>query len=296
MDVKPTFTLGESIENRLNAQKMDVSANFLNGVETSPYNPKNIGAQAEAQWDQVTGQVTQSWQNLENNWDATIDAWENVNLKKEIFDKIWDYIKNDIEAYAQYKLDEFIQETASLTVWGAERVVYWTAYYTKQKIDEAIEALYKDTNKENEQKQQDAEKASMQEKIQNTLAKAQDIKKIVVDVTATTYLAVEEITSVMSAGPEYIVSNTNKLYDKTVTPLKKELDNLTFKGIQEARKYVDKGAEAMGKWLADKTAKAVQKATSYVINKAKQAKATAKSAAAAAEKWAENQLKSKTGA
>ena len=295
MDIKPTFTLGEALENELNARKMDVSTNFLNGVDTSPYNPKNIGAQAQTQLNMVAGQAQQGWNNITNNWNNMNAAWSNVNLKDELFGKIWDYIESDIEAYMNYKIDEFIAQTAALAVFGVERITYWTAHYTADAIKEAVENFYSDPNVKQEQAQMDEEKAAMQQKVQDTLAKAQEIKKLVVDTTSTAYSAVEEITSVLSAGPDYIVTNVNKLYDKTVTPLKAQLDQLTKKGIDEAKKGVDKGAEAVGKWMADKSAKAIQKVTAALLTAANVIKAKAKSIAKAALQWAINLAKSLAG-
>lgn len=296
MEIKPTFTLGESLENELNMRKLDVSSNFMNGIDTSPYNPKNIVGQAQGQINALAGQAQQGYQNIAGNVNNTISTWGNADLKKELFGKIWDYIESDIESYMNYKIDEFIAQTGALVAFGAERIIYWTGLYTGEAIQKAVQDFYKDSNEEGESQQIDNEKAEMQKQVQDTLAKAQEIKQLVVNTSSTIYSSVEEITSVLSAGPEYIVNNVNKVYDKAVTPLKAQLDQMTKKGVEEAKKAVDKGAEAVGKWMAKKSAKAIQKVTGALLTMANVVKAKAKSFAKAALNWAINLAKSLAGA
>lgn len=296
MEIKPTFTLGESLENELNMRKLDVSSNFMNGIDTSPYNPKNIVGQAQGQINAFAGQAQQGYQNIAGNVNNTISTWGNADLKKELFGKIWDYIESDIESYMNYKVDEFIAQTSALVAFGAERIIYWTSLYTGEAIQKAVQDFYKDSNEEGESQQIDNEKAEMQKQVQDTLAKAQEIKQLVVNTSSTIYSSVEEITSVLSAGPEYIVNNVNKVYDKAVTPLKAQLDQMTKKGVEEAKKAVDKGAEAVGKWMAKKSAKAIQKVTGALLTMANVVKAKAKSFAKAALNWAINLAKSLAGA
>jgi hypothetical protein len=296
MEIKPTFTLGESLENELNMRKLDVSSNFMNGIDTSPYNPKNIVGQAQGQINALAGQAQQGYQNIAGNVNNMISTWGNADLKKELFGKIWDYIESDIESYMNYKIDEFIAQTSALVAFGAERIIYWTGLYTGEAIQKAVQDFYKDSNEEGESQQIDNEKAEMQKQVQDTLAKAQEIKQLVVNTSSTIYSSVEEITSVLSAGPEYIVNNVNKVYDKAVTPLKAQLDQMTKKGVEEAKKAVDKGAEAVGKWMAKKSAKAIQKVTGALLTMANVVKAKAKSFAKAALNWAINLAKSLAGA
>lgn len=296
MEIKPTFTLGESLENELNMRKLDVSSNFMNGIDTSPYNPKNIVGQAQGQINALAGQAQQGYQNISGNVNNMISTWGNADLKKELFGKIWDYIESDIESYMNYKIDEFIAQTGALVAFGAERIIYWTGLYTGEAIQKAVQDFYKDSNEEGESQQIDNEKAEMQKQVQDTLAKAQEIKQLVVNTSSTIYSSVEEITSVLSAGPEYIVNNVNKVYDKAVTPLKAQLDQMTKKGVEEAKKAVDKGAEAVGKWMAKKSAKAIQKVTGALLTMANVVKAKAKSFAKAALNWAINLAKSLAGA
>ena len=296
MEIKPTFTLGESLENELNMRKLDVSSNFMNGIDTSPYNPKNIVGQAQGQINALAGQAQQGYQNISGNVNNMISTWGNADLKKELFGKIWDYIESDIESYMNYKIDEFITQTGALVAFGAERIIYWTGLYTGEAIQKAVQDFYKDSNEEGESQQIDNEKAEMQKQVQDTLAKAQEIKQLVVNTSSTIYSSVEEITSVLSAGPEYIVNNVNKVYDKAVTPLKAQLDQMTKKGVEEAKKAVDKGAEAVGKWMAKKSAKAIQKVTGALLTMANVVKAKAKSFAKAALNWAINLAKSLAGA
>jgi len=297
---KPNFTLSEDLTQQLDAIKIDVSENFLNGIDTSPFSSfntigsgaSNLAIGAISSGEQILGTAA----NVQNSLNSIIGAWSNVDLKQELVDKIMEFIMDEVKSYTEEKLDQLVSETTSLATFGVERITYWTSYYMKGELDKVVQNFYNDPNEAAEKDQMNNEKSSMQEKVQNTLAKAQDIKNKITEYTDKINTVVDDVTSVLSAGPQYIVKTVNNVYNMYVPPLKSQLDQMIEKNIEEARKAIEKSAETAGKWTAQQTAKATQKMTEALLKKAAEAKVTAISFAKAALEWALNMVKSLTGA
>lgn len=290
------FSISDQLRIQLEARKQNVVDSFKNGVDTCPFSPKNVVAQGQAQWDAVTGQLEQGWNNVTNSWDAGVEAWNNVNLQKQLGEEIWDnHIKPDIDNYLVEKNKEFNQRIATLAIYLGERTIYWTTYYTKKEIQTVVENFYNDPNIKNQREQEKLNAQAAKDKVNDVLAKAQDIKNMVVDGTKLIYGEVMKITEVMSAGPDYVVKNVNKLYDKMVTPLKAQLNYQLDRAYEEALKFTDENAHIAGKWIAQQAAVAVRVSTAALLVAATEVKCTAKSAAKTAISLVKQAIKGKTG-
>jgi hypothetical protein len=290
------FSISDQLKNQLEAKKQNVADSFKNGVDTCPFTPKNIVAQGQAQLQAVSGQAQQAWSNVTSGFQTTAEAWSNVDLQKQITEEVWDkYIKPDIENYKDEKVKEFTQRVASLTTYGAERTVYWTTYYLKPEIQKVVEDFYSNPITKAQQEAIKANTQAAKEKITDVLAKAQDIKNMVVDTTKAIYSEVTKITQVTSAGPDYVVKNVNKLYDKLVTPLKAQIDYQLDRAYEEALKKTDELANVAGKWIAQQTAEATKKATAKLLNAANKVKVIAISTAKTAISLVIQKIKGMTG-
>lgn len=281
----------ESIKN-LEALKTNAGDNFMKGLPANPYE------QAKAQVNQVNAAVQTGIDNIQGNWDNMAAAWEDFDseaLKDMLVNGIYNYVVDDLKAYEKQKTQEFIQKVGTYPAFLAQRTAYWYSVYIQEEIQKAVDDFYNDKAASNKAAQEAQDEKEVKEQLTNIKNKVQDVAGIVASGSQLIYKNVMSITSTLSAGPQLIEQNAQKMIDKTLQPMKNELDKLMDKGYEEGLKFFDSKAKKAGKFLADKTAKATRDLTKKALTLADKVKKKAISFAKSALELVTQKAKAMAG-
>lgn len=281
---------GQGTVDILNAVMQDPSKQFMNGQSTTPFTDTvDAGTNLATTLYGNTMNVLNQSINIKESTMGPIDTASSINYSQviketaeNIVSSATSFVKTEIEQYGNYKKQQLIDYGASLPSYFAQRTAYWTKEYAIEEIKKAKEAHIKDNDKSVKDESDEMTKRSATEVMNDISKKSAYITSKITDVMKIVDKDINNITTYITVGPQWIETNINKTIRKTVGAIENELDIMTNEAYSEARNTLDGLAEGIGRTAAQRSAEGIKDAAKKELNKVSKSTATAKSFAKSA--------------
>lgn len=276
---------GDEMVQQLKDNAMDVSDNFMNGLDTAKYAATSKVANVVGKYNSIVEEAQTGIDNISANLDVAKQNWNDDWVERAgaaLSGPIQKFFEDELKTYLDERKQDFIAQVGSIPSFLIQRTAYWYAQYMGDVMKEAVQDFYQDKMKKEEANLELMQQEAQKQMLNDTKNKVIEVTGKVTETTQLIYKEVENITKMVSAGPECIEKSVNQLHDKIIPPLKADIDNTLNTAYDELYAFMDNEANTAGKKMADGMAKATRNATKKALTLADKAKKKAISFAASA--------------